>query len=49
MKTPGMKVPEGVQMTGEALGIDVFLIDTPSMEIHEGSQTTAEGLGVGVL
>ena len=49
MKTPGMKVPEGVQTTGEALGIGVLLIDTPSMEIHEGSQTTAEGLGVGVL
>ena len=49
MKTPVMKVPEGYQTTGEALGVGVFLINRPSMEIPEGGQTTAEGLGVGVL
>ena len=49
MKTPGMKVPEGDQTTGEALGVGALLIDSPSMEIPEGGQTTAEGLGVGVL
>ena len=49
MKTPSMKVPEGDQTTGEALGVGVLLIDSPSMEIPKGGQTTAEGLGVGVL
>ena len=44
-----MKVPEGDQMTGEALGVGALLIDSPSMEISEGGQTTAEGLGVGAL
>ena len=44
MKTPGMKVPEGYQTTGEALGVGALLIDSPSMEIPEGGQTTGEAL-----
>ena len=42
MKTPSMEVPEWDQMTGEALGVSVLLIDSPSMEIPEGNQTTRD-------
>ena len=48
MKTPGVKVPEGDQMTGEALGVGALLIDSPSMEKPEGEQTTVGGVGGGV-
>ena len=49
MKTLSMKVNEGDQTTGEALGVGVLLIDSPRMDISEGDETTAEGLAVEVF